>query len=94
MHVSNLQALVAACGKPFLAIGMHAEDVARAQRQRRVAWIEIERMMGVDRSRIVFAGTKTPDLVFDKPIPDALREAIEEPGWVSPDDVLASLGVE
>jgi len=60
----------------------------------RVAWIEIERTMGVDRSRIVFAGDDTPDLVFERPIPAELRETIEEPGWISPDDVLASLGVE
>jgi len=92
--VSKLQTLIATCGKPFLAIGMHTDEVQRALREGRVAWIEIERTMGSDRSRIVFAGDNSPDLVFDKRIPDELRAAIEEPGWVSPDDVLASLRVE
>lgn len=92
--MSKLQTLIATCGKPLLAIGVPAGDVERAKQERRVAWIEIERKMGVDRSRITFAGDETPDLVFPAPIPDRLRETIEEPGWTSPDDVLASLGVE
>jgi hypothetical protein len=89
-----LQTLLAACGKPLLGIGLHSDDVERATREGRVAWIEIERTMGVDRSRITFAGDKAADLVFNKRIPEDLREPIEEPDWVSPDDVLASLGVE
>ena len=92
--MSKLQTLIASCGKPFLAIGLHTDDVQRAMREGRVAWIEIERTMGVDACRIVFAGDETPDLVFGKPIPHELRETIEEPGWVKPDDVLASIGVE
>ena len=92
--MSKLQTLIATCGKPLLAIGLHADDVQRALREGRVAWIELERTMGVDRSRIVFVGDETPDLVFGKPIPHELRETIEEPGWVKPDDVLASIGVE
>ena len=92
--MSKLQTLIGKCGKPLLGVGLHTADVQRALREGRVAWIEIERTMGVDRSRIVFAGDDTPDLVFERPIPAELREMIEEPGWVSPDDVLASLGVE
>ena len=92
--MSKLQTLIATCGKPFLAIGLHTDDVQRALHENRVAWIELELMMGVDRCRIVFAGGDKPDLVFGKPIPAALRETIEEPGWVKPDDVLASIGVE
>ena len=92
--MSKLQALIARCGKPLLAIGLHTDDVKRAMAERRVAWIEIERSMGADQSRIVFAGDETPDLVFQLPIPDELREPIEEAGWVKPDDVLASIGVE
>jgi hypothetical protein len=92
--VKKLQTLIAECGKPLLAIGLHTDDVKRALAEQRVAWIEIERTMGVDRCRIVFAGDDTPDLVFQKPIPDSLRETIEEPSWVKPDDVLASIGVE
>ncbi|HEY5922621.1 MAG TPA: hypothetical protein VIV11_13160 [Kofleriaceae bacterium] len=92
--MSKLQTLIAACGKPLLAIGLHNQDVEAAKRERRVAWIEIERTMGVDRCRITFTGDDAPDLVFPKPIPDELRETIEEPGWVKPDDVLASIGVE
>jgi hypothetical protein len=93
--VSKLQTLIATCGKPVLAIGLHTDDVQCAFREGRVAWIEIERKLGVDRSRIVFVGDDAkPDLVFDKPIPHELRETIEEPGWSSPDDVLASIGTE
>jgi hypothetical protein len=93
--VSKLQTLIATCGKPLLAIGLHTEDVQRAQREGRVAWIEIERSLGVDRSRITFsAKNNAPDLVFGTVIPAHLRETIEEAEWVSPDDVLASLGVE
>ena len=82
--MSKLQTLIAACGKPFLAIGLHTDDVKCALIEGRVAWIEIERTMGVDRSRIVFVGDDAPYLVFGKPIPAELRETIEEPGWVKP----------
>ena len=92
--MSRLQTLIATCGKPLLAIGIHNEHVQRAVRESRVAWIELERTLGVDSCRIVFAGGDKPDLVFEQPIPAELRAPIEEPGWVSPDDVLASLGVE
>ena len=92
--MSKLQTLIATCGKPFLAIGLHTDDVQRAMREGRVAWLEIERTMGVDQCRILFVGDDTPDLVFGTPIPQELREPIEEPGWVKPDDVLASIGVE
>lgn len=92
--MSKLDVLIATCGKPLLAIGLHTDDVRRAHAEKRVAWIELDRAMGADRCRIVFDGTKAPDLVFDTSIPDALRAPIEDASWVSPDDVLASLRVE
>ena len=92
--MSKLQTLITTCGKPLLAIGLHGDDVRRAHAERRVAWIELDRRMGADRCRVVFDGTKAPDLVFDRPIPDELRVPIEDTSWVSPDDVLAALRVE
>ena len=89
-----MHALIAKCGKPMLAIGLHTDDVRRALAERRVAWISLERHLGADRASITFGGTDAPDLVFALPIPDELRVAIADPAWTKPDDVLAAIGVE
>jgi hypothetical protein len=92
--VSKLQTLIATCGKPMLAIGLHSDDVRRALAEHRVAWIALERHLGADRASITFAGTDGPDLVFLREIPAHLRDTIADPSWTKPDDVLAAIGVE